>query len=221
MHAQQSADIELRAVAISDETKYGSDNGLAFTEVKPEARRVKLEEALQGVDILNVNLAAADAGSKLESAFRGCSAVVAAPGSRQPGLANTCELGARIIVGAMKTAGVERLVVLSSMGVGNDFIPAGFAKYLMKVMMVTYMAQPKRDLVAMEQVVRDSNLDYVIVRPMGVDPDELPQGKWRVIDAPVKRAPPLTVAKEDVAQYVLTEALSRAHSQAAVTVGKP
>lgn len=105
-------------------------------------------------DVLN----AADVGK----AVAGHDAVLFAVGAgREP--SNVRERGARNVIGAMQTAGVRRLVCLSSMGVGDSKANLSwFTKYIIVGM---YLRHPFADHERQEAVVRESGLDWTLVRP--------------------------------------------------------
>ena len=83
--------------------------------------------------------------------------------------------GARQIVDAMQQANVSRLVVLSSMGIGDDYLPTNCMKCFWGCLLTCVWPSTRRDLEQMEAIVTESDLDYLLVRPMGVDPGELPR----------------------------------------------
>lgn len=55
---------------------------------------------------------------------------------------------------------------------------------------------------------------------MGIAPDELPLGSYKVLTARGQGGLPLTVSKDDVAKLLLAEAVSPQYHKVAVTVGK-
>lgn len=77
------------------------------------------------------------------------------------------------------------------------------------------------DLAKAENLVTSSpdHVDYLIVRPVGVDPDEQPVGSWRLANARSTENIGVTVAKEDVAKFMLQEALQPSLHRQAITIG--
>jgi putative NADH-flavin reductase len=73
--------------------------------------------------------------------------------------------GTQVIVEAMKQGGPRRLVVITSLGVGDskDQVPFAF-----KMLMKTVLRKPMEDKERQEQIVRASGLDWTIVRPGGL-----------------------------------------------------
>ena len=152
-------------------------------------------------------------------------AVIACVGSRQPGRtfpelkARWCKEGAEMVSSAMRTTGVQRLVLLSSFGIHDDFTPFSFIKVLWGSMLSTVLRQAKKDLHAMEDCIAASDLDYVLVRAMGLTPDEPPAGKWKVLTASGQGGIKISIAKSDVAEFMLKEALDARFHRQPVTIG--
>lgn len=73
--------------------------------------------------------------------------------------------GTQVIIEAMKQHGQRRLVVITSLGVGDskDQVPFAF-----KMLMKTVIKKPMEDKDRQEQIVRASGLDWTIVRPGGL-----------------------------------------------------
>lgn len=82
-------------------------------------------------------------------------------------------MGTRVIIQEMKEMGVKRLVVMSSMGIGESWnnLPL-FSKLLFKLV----MPAARQDHEAQEAVVKSSGLDWTIIRPSGLtnEPDVTP-----------------------------------------------
>lgn len=107
----------------------------------------------------------------VERAVEGQDAVVWAIGghdairtwlSRRPRQSSLCERGTANVVAAMRRAGVSRLVVISSWGVGDGRarLPIPFRFVLPLV-----MGAELRDKAAQEELVRASDLAWTILRP--------------------------------------------------------
>mmetsp|Transcript_42798 Transcript_42798/g.96082 ORF Transcript_42798/g.96082 Transcript_42798/m.96082 type:complete len:248 (-) Transcript_42798:36-779(-) len=216
MHAAKRESVELRAIAISED---GSETGIETTDVVPTSRREPLQQALEGIEILKLNIADKSCHERLVEVFRGCDAVIACPGSRQSGIARTCALGARKVVDAMTEAQVSRVVVLSSMGIGKDFLPTSGLTMLWGCLLSCAWPSTKKDLQEMEATVESSGHNFLLVRPMGVDPAELPRNSYSLLTEPGRKSLPFTVAKDDVGLFLLEEALEPSHS-GGVTIGR-
>ena len=83
----------------------------------------------------------------------------------------------------------------------------------------TIMRSIKKDLIKMEAVAAASELDYAVVRSVGLAPEEAPTGEYKVLRKNGDGAVNIAVAKADVAKFMLSEALDGTVHQAAVTVG--
>ena len=57
-------------------------------------------------------------------------------------------------------------------------------------------------------MVRESDLDFLLVRPMGVDPAEPQRGSYALLTEKGQGKLEMTVAKEDVALFLGTKSLS-------------
>jgi putative NADH-flavin reductase len=79
---------------------------------------------------------------------------------REPGL---CAIGTRNILEAMKTFGVSRLICLSAWGIGDSKgrVPVIFRNIIFPLL----MKEEYEDKEAQEQLIRQSTLDWTIVRP--------------------------------------------------------
>ncbi len=73
--------------------------------------------------------------------------------------------GTQVIIEAMKQRGPRRLIVISSLGVGDskDQVPFAF-----KMLMKTVIKKPMEDKERQEQIVRASGLEWTIIRPGGL-----------------------------------------------------
>ncbi|CAJ1405385.1 unnamed protein product [Effrenium voratum] len=216
MHAKLGG-VQFRAVALND-GKEGLDTGIDTTEVVPETRREKLQEVLKDVEVKQLDITGDS--TLLEEVFSGCDCIIACPGSRQNKIARTCALGAKKICHAAQKAGVPRIVVLSSFGVGADYLPCSCIGCIWGCLLRCAWPGMRRDLIEMDEIVASSGLEYLLVRPMGIDPTEQPLGSWKLVTAKGQGSLPITVAKEDVAQYLLREAVTPEHKSMSVTIGK-
>ena len=113
----------------------------------------------------------------LAPAVEGADAVLSCLGPRSNAEAGVVSQGTRTIVAAMKTTGVRRLVVISAAPIGtvpspgypkplkhdpgDGFFIRNLGTPLVKAVFRTQYA----DLAAMEDVLRDSGLDWTAMRP--------------------------------------------------------
>ncbi|WP_410668224.1 NAD(P)-dependent oxidoreductase [Amycolatopsis sp. cmx-4-68] len=97
---------------------------------------------------------------KLAAAIEGRDAVISAVGSRDRGPTTVCVDGARAAI----EAGAKRLLVVSASGMhteGDGF----FTRTLVKPLLNTFLKHGWSDMLAMEDVVTASGVDWTVVRP--------------------------------------------------------
>jgi uncharacterized protein YbjT (DUF2867 family) len=103
---------------------------------------------------------------KVRSTVKGQDAVICTLGSRElyknSGLRT---LGTKAIINAMEEEGVRRLVIMSSMGIGESWENLSwFSKALFKLV----MPAAREDHEGQEEAVKASALDWTIIRPSGL-----------------------------------------------------
>ncbi len=214
--------IDPRIVSLSRDSVEGGTHGIADDEVdvKDDALRAQLRRDLAEVTIAHADVDDTTATARvLDSAFDGADAVVACVGSRQPSFGRWVSQGAELILAAMKKQEVKRLVILSSMGIGEDWIPFGVVKVIWSTMLNTVSREVRRDLNRMEELVRASDLDYLFVRPVGLTPEEPPKPKEQWVVAREKVNVNFSIAKKDVARFMVEEAVNPTYSRSAVLLG--
>ena len=134
------------------------------------------EQVRQKVRTVTVDLAAPDLGS-LKSAVAGADAVLSGLGPRSASGAGIASRGTRAIVQAMKAAQARRLVVVSAAPSGTVPSPGRphppkhdpgdglFMRNLFGPLIKAALRKHFADLALMEDVLRDSGLDWTVVRP--------------------------------------------------------
>lgn len=107
--------------------------------------------------------------------------------------------GTAVIIASMKAHDVSRLVVVTSLGVGDskDQVPLAF-RLIMKTVLRQVMAAKEEQ----EKLVKASGLDWVIVRPAGLS-DGPATGQYTAgLDKSVKAG---QVSRADVADFALQQ----------------
>lgn len=162
--------------------------------------------------------------------FNGCDAVVSCLGNRQPTLMDVpktswcAHAGNDMVIKAMKQHNIKRAVVISSMGIEDDWPPAEF-HWAGKIMSALFLLPgcartPYKDLTKMERGYRKSGLDYLLVRPCGLGEDVLPENQWKIQTKKYQDADiEIEVAKLDVARFMVQEALEPTRHEDAVVIG--
>jgi putative NADH-flavin reductase len=130
----------------------------------------------EAVRIVTADLAAADP-TELRSAVEGADAVISGLGPRSRAEAGVAARGTRAIVRAMQATGVRRIVVVSAAPIGTVPSPGRprppkddpgdgfFMRHLFSHVAKTAFRANYADLAVMEDILRDSGLDWTVVRP--------------------------------------------------------
>ena len=163
--------------------------------------------------------------------FEGATAVVSCLGHRQPGVKYPqlisrgliAKDGNTQVIKAMKASKVNRIVVCSSMGMGENIHWAG---KLMKIFFWTNTRKAYKDLRGMEQAYRDAasspgDIDYLLIRPTGLGEEVVPVGKAYAQDKKGVNVVGLELAKMDCARYMVQEALHPTRSGGVVVGSEP
>jgi uncharacterized protein YbjT (DUF2867 family) len=165
-----------------------------------------------GVRTMAADLAAVDPPT-LEPAVAGADAVLSGLGPRSRSDAGIASVGTRAIVQAMQATGVRRIVVVSAAPVatvaslGRPNPPRhdpgdGFVmRHLLAPALVAALRDVYADLALMEDVLRDSGLDWTAVRPPRLT-NRPPTGTYRTaIGRNLRHG--LLVSRADVAHLML------------------
>jgi putative NADH-flavin reductase len=138
-----------------------------------------------------------DAGS-VEGAVAGHDAVICALGAGRKG--GVRSVGTRNIVRAMENTGVKRLICQSTLGVGDS---AGNLNFFWKHVMFGWLLKKAfADHVEQEAYVRESDLDWVIVRPAAFT-DGPVTGEYKHGFASTDEGLTLKISRADVAHFIL------------------
>ena len=166
----------------------------------------------EAVRIVTADLAAADP-AVLESGVAGADAVLSGLGPRSTSDAGIASQGTRAIIQAMQATGVRRIVVVSAAPIGTVPSPGrpkpprhdpgdGFLmRHLFSHVARTLFREHYADLALMEDILRDSGLDWTVVRPPRLTDKPL-TGSYRTAYGQNLRGGWL-VSRADVAQLML------------------
>jgi hypothetical protein len=218
---EPSLSCNVRPVALSIEnSSEGADKGLEV-DVEDLVLKEKTEKLLGTMEdnIVKIDVAKDSAEAEIGNAIEGADAVISCLGNRQPQMERWCALGTQKVVFAMKSKNIKRLVSLSSFGIGKDFLPTAPLTVLWKFLLKTLLRSCRKDLVALENEVRESGLDYVLVRPVGLTPSEPPQGSCDQLLSKKDGSLTFLMSKSDAADFMLREALSPSIHGKEVTIG--
>jgi len=209
-------------IALSIEnSSEGTDKGLEVDVVDQPDLKKATEELLGDFEssILKIDVAKDSAEQDIADAIAGSDAVISCLGNRQPSMERWCSMGTQKVIAAMKAKKVERLVSLSSFGIGDDYLKTSAISILWRGMLRTILRSCRKDLVSLEKTVRASGLDYVLVRPVGLTPEEPPQGSCDHLLSKEDGNLDILMSKKDAAAFMLSEALDPTIHNKEVTIG--
>lgn len=148
----------------------------------------------------------------VQAAVPGHDAVLCAIGA--PALVRTTVRtdGTRNIVAAMEDAGVHRLVCQSSLGVG-DSLAAPMPLYV-KLVFPVVLRRAFADHEGQEQVIRQSKLDWTIIRPTKMA-DGQRTGVYRRGFTDTKERIKVKISRADVADFMLQQLTDDSYLRAA------
>jgi putative NADH-flavin reductase len=164
------------------------------------------------VRVVRADLAHADPAA-LESAVKDADAVLSGLGARTSAEAGVAWRGTQALVDAMRATGVRRLVVVSAAPIGTVASPARpnpprhdpgdgfFMRHLGARFARTAFRTHYADLARMEDVVRDSGLDWTISRPPKLSDKPL-TGHYRTAAGQNVRGG-FSISRADVAHQML------------------
>ena len=187
------------------------DAGHDVTAVVRNPQKLPAELAGQ-VRVVTADLAAPDP-AMLKSAVAGADAVLSGLGATSNSEAGVATQGTRAIAGAMKAAGARRIVVVSAAPIGTVPSPArpnppkhdpgdGFImQHVLSPLTKAAFRKHYADLAQMEDVLRNSDLEWTAVRPPRLTDKPL-TGTYRTAHGQNLRRG-LFISRADVAHYML------------------
>ena len=153
----------------------------------------------------------------LDAAARGQDAAVVILGLQFSALrkpTNVFSQGTRNLIAAMRPAGVRRVIVVSSFGVGDSRRDARLHE---RLFFSLALRGAYADKVLQEQAVRESGLDYTIVRPARLTMAK-GDGRYTALIGP--GSIPSPVARADVARFILDALRAREYVGKTVSLGR-
>jgi putative NADH-flavin reductase len=164
---------------------------------------------------VQVRIATGDAtdAASLSQAMIGQDAVIDTIGGKTPFMKTQLEQNtARSVVAAMHQCGVHRLIAVSALGVGESKSQGGFV--FQHLMLPLFLRGSTKDKSEMEQVVRQSGMDFVLVRPAVLN-DHPGIGSAHVVSDGEKAH---NIARADVAQFLVEQLTNDAYLGQAITI---
>lgn len=162
--------------------------------------------------VVTADLSVADAAA-LQSAVGGADAVLSALGARTKSDSGVAARGTKAITEAMRASGVRRIIVVSAAPIGTVPSPGrphpprhdpgdGFLiRYLGDPIIKRVLRAHYADLAQMEDILRDSDLDWTVVRPPRLT-DKPVTVRYRTAYGQNIRGG-IFVSRADVAHYML------------------
>jgi len=148
----------------------------------------------------------------IADAVQGQDAVVCILGSNDLKKTNIRSTGTANIIKAMKQENIQRFIVVSAMGTGDSWHTLSSTG---KFLYATVLKSSREDHEAQETAVKESGLDWTIIRPSGLT-DEPRTGGYEVGEnIPAKTS---RIARADVADLILKELEQNAFIGKAVTI---
>lgn len=173
----------------------------------------------RGYDVPGVEVRVGDARdpAAMEAAVMGQDVVIDTVGGKTPYRRTTLETDvATSIVAAMRRHGVRRLIVTSSIGVGDS---TAHTSFLIKIVVATFLRGSTADKERMEAAVRASELDWIITRPAALN-DQPATGDVRVLPT-ASRDKAKAITRLDLADFLVNQLTSDDHLRQAITLANP
>ena len=148
----------------------------------------------------------------ITQAVQGQDAVICALGSSELKKTTIRSDGTANIVKAMKAQNVQRLLVVSAMGTGESWDTLSLVN---KFFYATLLKSSREDHEAQEAAVKESGLDWTIIRPSGLT-DDPRTGTYKVGENILAKTS--KIARTDVADLILKELEQNTMIHKAVTV---
>lgn len=139
----------------------------------------------------------------VEHAMQGKDAVISALGHKQWFIKTTIlSNGTKNIIAAMEKRGVKRLICETSLGIGNTRGRLGlyYTLFVIPVIIWFYFKDKERQ----EQLIKESTLDWVIVRP-GQLTNGRKRGTYRIGSDIGSYITTVTISRADVADFMLRQ----------------
>lgn len=148
--------------------------------------------------------------------------VVSALGNRQPfyghreGAPGTLNL-----IRAMEASNIDRVVAVTSVGCNEDWPPVEFhwVGGILTWLFRTVVRDGYRDLSGAETALKQSKLNYLLVRPMGLGETQKNKGEYFIQKEKGKDKVAPVISKMDCATFVVKEALEPSYQKTAVVIG--
>lgn len=197
----------------------GKTGRAVVEEAKQAGHEVTALVHSDGHEVAGVTVRVGDASdlTTMISAVAGQDAVIDTIGGKTPDQPTTVETDvATAIVAAMGQHGARRLVVTSVVGQGESIANTPQS---IKDLMTTFLSGSTQDKANMEDVVRASDLDWIITRPPMLT-DGPATDDVRILSADSGELAQ-TITRADLAAFTVAQLDSEANVRQAVTIANP
>ncbi len=151
----------------------------------------------------------------MSDAVKGQEAVVVTLGAGASRKSRIRSEGTRAIIDAMRAHGVRRLVCQSTLGAHESWANLNF--FWKRIMFGLLLKPVHRDHELQETLVRDSGLDWTLVRPAAFT-DGPATGLFREGFGPSERGLKLKIARADIADFLRRQVVERGYLDRAVAI---
>jgi putative NADH-flavin reductase len=158
----------------------------------------KLEVSNPNLTVLQGDVLDANA---VDRVVQGGDAVIVALGGKPSDKTRALETGTKHIVAAMKKHRQKRIVVVTSLGVGDSAGQAGFL--FEKIIVPLFLKAEFADKLAQELVIKASGLEFVIARP-GALTNDTAKGTYTAARV-LRKGSPAKITRADVAHFCLEQ----------------
>ena len=148
----------------------------------------------------------------VKQAIQGQDAVICSLGTSELGKTTVRSEGTANIIRAMKENHVKRLVVISAMGVAESWSTLSFVN---KLFFATLLRNAREDHEKQEVIVKESNLDWTIIRPSGLTDTPLTESYDLGENILAKTS---QISRADVAHAIIIEVRENTFLHKAVTI---
>ena len=192
------------ALVLAKALKAGHDVTILLHEHKKEEHYPTAVQVVYG-DVRNP--------TRLDQVMAGQQAVIDCIGGTTPFLETDLETSAaKVILEIMKRNAVQRLIVISVMGVGDSKEHAGW--FYEHLLMPMFLGGAIRDKTRMEAEIEHSGVEFVIVRPPNLkDSDET--GQTHLVTGEDKAH---SITRADLAQFLVDQLTSDRYLGQQVTI---
>ena len=191
--------------------KQGLDNGHIVTAFARKPERIRITHP-------NLKLVRGNVldYSSIERAAAGQDAVLSALGHKRWVIKTTIlSEGTKNIIRAMQHHGVRRLVCETSLGIGNSKGRLGLQYTLFLIPILLYFYFKDKEL--QEQYIKESGLDWVIVRP-GILTNGRRRGRYKHAAKIGNYLWSVRISRADVAEFMLRQVTDNTYLHSAVGV---